>query len=201
MKDLFINFKRDFKNNLDDLKHKGRRIKQVPNLLTFSRLIAPLIIIPLIIMNYYFVAMVITICFALTDLIDGRIARKYNVVSEFGRQLDPICDKFFVGGIIIALLFKKNMLFIPLVFELLVSILTIYCKSKNGNPRTLFIGKIKTTFLYLLIAFTYVTLIYDINNNYYMIIYNITIFFQVLSLGAYSYHYIGEVKDAKRLQK
>ena len=110
MKNFINKLNKEIKNNLSDLKHKETVIKQIPNLLTFSRLIAPLIIIPLIISNHHFEAMIITICFALTDLIDGRIARKYNIVSEFGRQLDPVCDKVFVGGIIIPLVFKNKLL-------------------------------------------------------------------------------------------
>ena len=112
MKELLNKLNKEIKNNLNDLKHKETIIKQIPNLLTFSRLIAPLIIIPLIILKYYYTAMIITVCFALTDLIDGRIARKYNVVSEFGRQLDPVCDKVFVGGIIIPLVFNNKLLII-----------------------------------------------------------------------------------------
>ena len=194
MKNFINKLNKEIKNNLSDLKHKETVIKQIPNLLTFSRLIAPLIIIPLIILNHHFEAMIITICFALTDLIDGRIARKYNIVSEFGRQLDPVCYKVFVGGIIIPLVFKNKLLIISLILEILVSILTIYSKSKKGNPKTNFLGKIKTTLLYILIACTYLTLFKNINNTLYLSIYIITLIIQIISLIVYTNNFLKEVK-------
>lgn len=189
MKELFAKYKVEFKNNIKQLKNKETRIKQIPNLLTFSRFVAPIIIIPLIILKYYNIAMIITILFALTDLIDGYIARKYNVVSEFGRELDPICDKFFIGGIIIALTFKNKWLILPLLLELIVSIITIYKKSKKGKPKTNLLGKIKTTFLYILIAYTYLTMFKKMNIIVFTNIYVITLITQVISLLVYIYEF------------
>ena len=41
---------------------------------------------------------------ALTDMLDGKIARKYNLVTDFGKFIDPLADKFMVIGSMIALL-------------------------------------------------------------------------------------------------
>lgn len=197
MNELFNKLKKDIKNNLNDLKYRETRIKQVPNLLTSSRLIAPLIIIPLFLFKHYYIAMIVTILFALTDLIDGAIARKYNVVSEFGKDLDPICDKFFVGGIIIPLIFKNNLLIFPLMLEIIVSILTIYVKSKKGTPHTNYLGKIKTTMLYILIAYTYLTLFTNISNIIFITIYIVTLIIQIISLLVYANTYLKGVRDGK----
>ena len=41
---------------------------------------------------------------ALTDMLDGKIARKYNLITDFGKFIDPLADKFMVIGSMIALL-------------------------------------------------------------------------------------------------
>lgn len=198
MKKIWNSYKKEFIKNLNQFKNRDTRIKQIPNLLTFSRLLAPIIIIPLILLDYLYIALIITVLFALTDLIDGRIARKYNAVSEFGRELDPICDKVFVGGLIIPLMLKNNLLIINLFLELLVSILTIYTKKNGGSPKTNFLGKVKTTFLYILVAYTYMTLFKKLDNIFFIIIFMITLIIQITSLITYSYEFLKGVPHAKR---
>ncbi len=41
---------------------------------------------------------------ALTDMIDGKIARKYNLITDFGKFLDPLADKFMIFGAMLAIL-------------------------------------------------------------------------------------------------
>lgn len=52
----------------------------------------------------YLAIAVVFVIAALTDMLDGRIARKYNLVSDFGKFLDPIADKLLNDGIMIFLL-------------------------------------------------------------------------------------------------
>jgi len=192
MKQLLEYYKKEFKNFLKELKNKKTRVKQIPNLLTISRLFAPLIIIPLFILNYNYIALIVTIIFAITDLFDGFIARKYDAFSEFGRELDPICDKVFIGGIIIALTFKNNLLIIPLILELILSIMTILHKKNNGKPKTLYIGKVKTTCLYVLVAYVFLTLFIKLNDLIFISIYMITLLIQIMATCFYAINYYKE---------
>ena len=52
----------------------------------------------------------IFIIVALTDMLDGKIARKYNLITDFGKFIDPLADKFMVFGALLALLVEYNYL-------------------------------------------------------------------------------------------
>ncbi len=67
-----------------------------PNKLTVARIIATPFFMASMLFDFpyhYLVALVLFICASLTDLIDGKIARKRNLVTDFGKFLDPLADK------------------------------------------------------------------------------------------------------------
>ena len=126
-------YKEEFKTNYNKLKNKETRKSQIPNILTLSRLLSPIIIIPLVISGNLKIALIFIILFALTDLLDGYIARKYNYVTNLGIEIDPICDKVFLSSLLIPLILVKNQLIIPVIFEALISITGIINKRKHYN--------------------------------------------------------------------
>ena len=67
--------------------------KNVPNILTIARVVAVPFFILCFYKELYVAAFVIFVLASLTDLLDGRIARKYNLVSNFGKFMDPLADK------------------------------------------------------------------------------------------------------------
>jgi CDP-diacylglycerol--glycerol-3-phosphate 3-phosphatidyltransferase len=85
--------------------------KNIPNYLTIIRLVS----IPIIVMTFYFddskfahrVGGIVFACASLTDFFDGYLARKYNLISSFGRMFDPIADKVLVGCVLVMLV-KDN---------------------------------------------------------------------------------------------
>ncbi len=82
----------------------------IPNTLSLVRvLLVPAFVATLLFMNYYtpwayIIPTIIYILTALTDMLDGQIARKYNLVTDFGKFIDPLADKFMVIGSQIAML-------------------------------------------------------------------------------------------------
>ena len=82
----------------------------VPNTLSLVRaLLVPVFVATLLFMRNIPVwcCIVPTIVYALTgltDMLDGKIARKYNLVTDFGKFIDPLADKFMVIGSAIAIL-------------------------------------------------------------------------------------------------
>jgi CDP-diacylglycerol--glycerol-3-phosphate 3-phosphatidyltransferase len=80
----------------------------IPNILTFARLVLTLIFLVMIMYApapgaegrtfFLDIAFIIFVTAAITDLIDGPIARRLNVTSKFGRIIDPLADKILVCG-------------------------------------------------------------------------------------------------------
>ena len=82
-------------------------MKIVPNILTVIRFIfIPSIIVSLIYDNYVLALILFTLS-SLTDVLDGKIARKYNAISDFGKLMDPLADKLTQLSILLTLAVKN----------------------------------------------------------------------------------------------
>lgn len=81
-------------------------VQHIPNILTFARLVLTVVFLIMILYSphvenksfFVDVAFVVFIVAGVTDLIDGPIARKFNVTSKFGRMTDPLVDKILICG-------------------------------------------------------------------------------------------------------
>jgi len=130
----------------------------IPNLLSLFRLV----LIPVYVTIYlnasrpedYYIAAGILAVSCLTDLIDGKIARRFNMISNTGRILDPLADKFTQFSLIVCLTFKYPLLwilasffFVKEIFQLVAGYLLI----RKGKilSGALMAGKISTTVLFI----------------------------------------------------
>ena len=89
----------------------GKGVMNLPNKLTLSRvLMIPIFVVFFYVQftGHYFVALAVFIIASLTDLLDGKIARKYNLVTNLGKFLDPIADKVLVLSGFVLLLTKPE---------------------------------------------------------------------------------------------
>jgi CDP-diacylglycerol--glycerol-3-phosphate 3-phosphatidyltransferase len=76
-----------------------------PNRLTLTRVfLAPLFVFLFLIDNTYarLAALIVFVLAALTDLVDGWLARKYNITTGFGRFMDPLADKILISAALVA---------------------------------------------------------------------------------------------------
>lgn len=136
----------------------------VPNTLSFIRvLLVPVFVATLLFMRDIpvwgaVVPAVVYILTGLTDMLDGKIARKYNLITDFGKFIDPLADKFMVlssmiailvwmilrGDTTLALIFVWVVLII-LLRELGVTSLRLVVAGKSGIVvAASMLGKIKT---------------------------------------------------------
>ena len=83
----------------------------LPNKLTVLRLLlVPVFVVVMLISNALWASITglcLFIIASLTDMLDGKIARKYNLITDFGKFLDPLADKFMVIGAGLVILYKS----------------------------------------------------------------------------------------------
>ncbi len=92
-------------NKIKD-KLKKEDILTIPNLLSFFRILLIPVMVILYSYNYYYAAVFVIFLSGLTDIADGKIARKYNMVSDFGKFIDPVADKLTQAAMILCLISK-----------------------------------------------------------------------------------------------
>ncbi len=125
-----------------------------PNKLTIARIIATPVFMAALMFEFpyhYTVSLVIFALASLTDMIDGKMARKYNLITDFGKFLDPLADKMlttaaFLGFIKLGIGWQVTwILFIVLFREFMVSSLRLVVVSSGGKVIAANIwGKLKT---------------------------------------------------------
>lgn len=183
-------FLNGFKNLFTDLKTKGRRTKQIPNLITLSRLGLSCFIPPLALSGNLVAATIVTALAASTDAVDGLAARKLDAVSDFGRNLDPVCDKLFAGILIAPLLLNSSTLLTVglitnLVLEAGIASINLRSKARGNAPKTTWLGKIKTTLLSVLLATIYLSFSHPLNFVIIPMIYSLATASQFMTLVDY----------------
>ncbi len=94
-----------------------------PNRLTLTRiLLSPIFMIFFLIEGVWsrLIALIIFIIASVTDMIDGYIARKYNIVTGFGKFMDPLADKILASIALISFVFlgyAKNWMVLPIIIR------------------------------------------------------------------------------------
>ncbi len=137
-------------------KYKDK-IFTIPNLLSFFRIC----LIPLFVWLYFKhkesgIAAVVFIVSGITDVADGFIARKFNMISDFGKFFDPIADKLTQITVLGCLIWDYPLLGIPLgiliVKEILAATMNMLTLKKTGLVvAAVWHGKLNTVILYITI--------------------------------------------------
>ena len=97
-----------------------------------------------------YVAAAIFIIASLTDMLDGKIARKYNLVTNFGKFMDPLADKLLVCSALICLVELKElpawMVIVIISREFIISGFRLVASDNGVVIAASYWGKFKTTF-------------------------------------------------------
>ena len=136
-------------------------LKHIPNILTIIRfLLIPVILIYIFTGNYILALVVFTIS-ALTDIADGFIARKFNLVSNFGKLMDPLADKLTQIATLTSLVIKDIIpiwiLIIVISKEFIMICGASFLYGKDVVVYSKWYGKLSTVLLYIAIVFSLLT--------------------------------------------
>lgn len=129
------------------------KIITIPNILSFFRLC----LIPLIVWQYvweesYFNALYLLALSGVTDIVDGIIARKFHMVSDFGKAFDPIADKLTQIAMLFCLVTRFPHMWLPLILlivkEIFAGITGLMMVKRGMVIGADWHGKVTTVLLY-----------------------------------------------------
>mgnify|MGYP000281500861 FL=1 len=130
--------------------------KNIPNILTILRFILIPIILYFIFTGHYLLGFIFFTISGITDILDGAIARKFNLVTNFGKLMDPLADKLTQISVLATLVFQKIIPFWILVVVLLKELLMIigasFLYGKDVVVYSKWFGKLATVLFYLAIV-------------------------------------------------
>ncbi len=143
----------DAQNN----RYLRNEIFTLPNILVYVRVL----LIPVFVLlyinaeahpSYYNIALVVLVVAFLTDFFDGKIARKFNCVTDLGKTIDPIADKLYQFAVAICLMFSYpkmiSVAIILFVKEISMGIMGLVLLGKGGKIfGAKWYGKLSTGFV------------------------------------------------------
>ena len=182
---MIDNYRDELLKCLSDLRCKETRYRQIPNLLTLSRMVGVIPVNILYFSGNILMALLLSVGLFITDFFDGKIARKYGIVSSFGAKLDAVCDKVMTLGLSLPIISVNPIILINLLFEGFISGINIINEKKGYNPRTVYIGKVKTVLLSMTLGFGYLGSVLNRSISVFKIFSMITVLFEGITLANY----------------
>ena len=134
------------------------KILTIPNILSFFRLCLIPVIVWLYVgkQDYLWTLLILTLS-GVTDIVDGIIARKFNMVSNFGKAFDPVADKLTQMAMLFCLVSRFKYMMIPFVLLVVKEVFTgitalVSIKKTNTVKGAVWHGKLTTVSLYAMMA-------------------------------------------------
>ena len=147
----------------------------LPNKLTVLRVILIPFFVAFLLLSpgndtFKWIALAIFIVASLTDMLDGKIARKYNLITDFGKFMDPLADKLLVCSAMIGLIELERIpswiVIVIIAREFVISGFRLIASDNGRVIAASYWGKFKTTFQMIMV----ILMIADIQNQaFYML--------------------------------
>ncbi len=178
----------------------------LPNKLTLFRVVLIPFFVFFLLTPYFegygnYIAVAIFIVASITDFLDGKIARKYNLVTNFGKFMDPLADKLLVCSALICLiqleLIPAWVVIIIIAREFIISGFRLVASDNGVVIAASYWGKFKTAFQML----TVIVLILNIPNKVFTILGTVLIYVSLALTVISLIDYIAKNKDVLKDQK
>ena len=177
------------------------RILTIPNLLSFFRLcLIPVFMWLYCVEKNYLWTGIILILSGLTDTVDGIIARKFNMISDLGKVLDPIADKLTQAAMLFCLLTRFPLMIAPLalmvVKEFFMGVTGLLVIRKTGEVFGAdWHGKVNTWLLYAMMILH--VFWYNIPDTVSRVLIGICVIMMLISLVLYGRHNLKALKETE----
>lgn len=175
-----------------------KKIITIPNILSFFRLcLIPVIVWLYTVKQDHFLTLIILVLSGVTDIVDGIIARKCNMISDFGKAFDPVADKLTQIAMLFCLVSRFPYMMIPFVLLVVKEVFTgitalITIKRTNTVKGAVWHGKLTTVALYSMMAIH--LLWYNISRTVSLILVGICIGIMLMSFILYAIQNIKAIK-------
>ena len=173
----------------------------LPNKLTIFRCILIVPFVALLLNGYDFIATVVFVIASLTDLLDGKIARKYNLVTNFGKFMDPLADKLLVCSALICLVemgrLEAWIVCIIIAREFIISGFRLIASDNGVVIAASYWGQFKTTFQMIMV----IVLMLNFQNNIMIILGRVLVWISLALTVISLVDYVAKNLDVLKEQK
>lgn len=163
--------------------------KHIPNALTILRFILIPFIVIFLFQDKYIESLIFLVISALTDVLDGFIARKYNFITNFGKLIDPLADKATQIAILVTLAIRNIIpfwiLIIVFVKEFLMVAGASFLYGKETVVSSRWYGKLSTVLFYTAIGCSLIIQFFNLTYHFDIYIYYIALASTIFSLFMY----------------
>lgn len=179
-----------------------RKIFTIPNILSFFRLaLIPVIVWLYVARHNYLWTVILLIISGLTDVVDGFIARKFNMISDLGKALDPVADKLTQFVMLICLLTRFPYMLLPIFImffkELAAGIMGLITIRRTGKVTSaVWHGKANTVLLYATIMVHLVW--YNIPEVWSNVLVGVCAGVMLMSSAMYTMFYFNAFKEGRK---
>ena len=164
-------------------------LKYVPNILTVLRFFLIPFTIYYLTQDKYIAAMIVLTISGLTDILDGTIARKFNLITNFGKLIDPLADKItqvsILGTLVVKNIIPLWILVVVLIKEAAMVAGASFLYGKELVVSSKWYGKASTVLFYLAIVLSMIFRDLGIQNSVDLIVYYIAVAMTIFSLVMY----------------
>ena len=178
----------------------------LPNKLTLFRVILSPFFVFFLLAPYFegdgnYIAVAVFIVASITDFLDGKIARKYNLVTNFGKFMDPLADKLLVSSALICLVALNKIpawvVIVIIAREFIISGFRLVAADNGVVIAASYWGKFKTAFQMV----TVIVLILNIPGEVFAVIGTVLIYISLVLTVISLIDYIAKNKDVLKDQK
>ena len=164
-------------------------LKHIPNILTVLRFFLIPFTVYFLVNDQFILAIAFLTLSGLTDILDGTIARKFNLITNFGKLIDPLADKItqlsLLGTLVVKNIIPLWILVIVLVKEAAMVAGASFLYGKELVVSSKWYGKAATVLFYFAIVISMIVRDLNIQTSLDLIVYYIAVAMTIFSLAMY----------------